>query len=74
MIIEPVFGLFKHVFALERLHLEWIVAGLIVACTVLYVTRILGISFSYGLAGKHSHRLEKANAADKPYDGPFLAG
>ncbi len=76
MVIEPVLGLFKHVFELEHLHLEWMVAGLIVAGTVLYVSRIVGISFSYGLGGKRAPQLEMIDIkdSDKPYDGPFLAG
>ncbi len=76
MVMEPVLGLVKHLFSLDRLNLEWFVAAIIVAGTILYLTRIIGISFSYGLGGKQSPRFEtfKVDTNDKPFKGPFLAG
>jgi hypothetical protein len=76
MVIEPVFGLINHALGLQRLHLELFAAALIVLCTVVYLTRIIGISFSYGIGGKRAPRLETVGveASDKPYTGPFLAG
>lgn len=75
MVIEPVFGLVKHFFSLDRFHLDWFVAAAIIACTLLYLTRILGISVVYGMGGKSSIPLESSDAelTEPARTGPSLA-
>lgn len=75
MVTEPTFGLIKHLFDMEQLHLEWFVAAAIVTCTLLYLTRIIGISFSYGLAAQHAPPGDAVNpdSVEQQFEGPSLA-
>lgn len=76
MATEPMVGLVFHLFSTPRPHLDLLVASGIFICTVIYMTRIAGISVSYGMDDTNSDPNATVEAAnqDKPYDGPYLAG
>lgn len=54
MSLEPVLGLVFHLFSTPRHYLDVGVACGIVIGTVVYMTRIAGISVSYGIGARNS--------------------
>ncbi len=77
MVAEPTLALVTHLISTPRRHLDMVVAGGILVGTLFYMSRIARVCVAYGFNPETNDVEEEVAAAakaDKPYDGPYLAG